>query len=303
MRQNFFIFLILLLCGASCKKEVSSPKLPLIKTIGMERVGYTVATCNVYLENPADTTITELGVCWNLTGLPTLSDSISNLRRYDLSIPHVYGIIMPRLKDNTFYYVRSYLKNTSGNTLYGETVKFTTLVKAPVTVLFQQNFENYAWSEIHQGFFIDDEGNIRGYIFWSSSRLDPMKRPIGEAYPPNNNTYYTKSDLEYNYYLTDTLFGKVDLDTLNTMKALIPGLLSSAISDDGSNCSDFGTYSFYAYYYDSLNDRYKRIVIERFGDMCCRNTNSNEQEIGNWLFRISKQQDIYIGMNCNCNYH
>jgi len=299
MRQNFILLGLLAVFFLGCKKENSSSNILLITTMGVVRVGYTVATCNVFLENTSDTTIKEFGVCWNLSGLPTLADSVSYLRTPN-SVPHVYSIFMPQLKDNAIYYARGYIKNTSGYIGYGATIKFKTLAKEPVTVLFQQNYENYVWSDSHFGFFIDEKGNIRGYnlIQWN-----PTIRLVGEEYPPINNSFYPKADLEFNYYLTDTLYGILNPDTLDLMKNKIFGLLNSTIITDQAVCNDYGQNSFYAYYFDSDNEQYQMIVIEGFGDMCIRNTNSDALEISEWLFRIARQYNPYFVTACDCGYH
>jgi hypothetical protein len=303
MRQNFILIGLLAMLFLGCNKENSSSNMPVIKTIGVSRVGYTVATGNVFLEDNTDTNITELGVCWNLSGLPTLADSVSTLRTPN-SVPHVYSILIPQLNDNTIYYVRGYIKTTSGYIGYGETIKFKTLAKRQVTILFQQNFENYAWSDSHFGFFIDGDGNIRGYtMFPGYHQWDPMIRVTGDEYSLNNDTYFTKSDLEFNYYLTDTLLGKVDLDTLNLMKNMISGILSSLLTQGHGGCNDSGINSYFAYYYSADNQEYQRIVLERFGDVCYTITNDDAQKISNWLFTVSKQFYPYFGMHCNCGYH
>jgi hypothetical protein len=297
---GMFVFI-----SSGCKKSDSSSgdtgsKIPVVKTLNVCRVGYTMATCQVYSEMNIDSTIVETGACWSVTNMPTLNDQHSNLNS---RIGSTSSILLNNLSENTKFHVRGYATNLNGITAYGDTLSFTTLEKKPVIILFQQDFFNDAWSYIHSGFFIDNSGKVRGYNMVHPA-WDPVIRNELAYYDTiAHNDTIEKNDLESSYFLTDTLYGEVNLDTLVIMKSYIGGLLSSHTTNSSSSCDDYGENSFFAYNLDSVHNSYGSIFIEEFGDRCKRNKNANAQEIGNWLTRISKKYYPYFGTSCNCNYH
>ena len=67
-------------------------------------------------------TIAERGVCWNTQGNPTTTGSHqpSSEQSNDFSVK------MTDLSENTAYHVRAYVKTSTGDVFYGETVSFTT---------------------------------------------------------------------------------------------------------------------------------------------------------------------------------
>jgi hypothetical protein len=309
MKKIAFSMLLFFVVAISCTKEENLPEEATVKTLGIERVGFTSAVCKLYSEN-TDTTIVETGVCWSNSGLPTISENFSNLSFYYSDIK-IYRTLMYNLADNTTFYARAYVKNSKGIISYGDTIKFTTLKKNPVTVLFQYNYENSAWSDVHEGFYIDSEGIIRGYDMWFWDRniySDPMKDP-GE-YIPKDVAYYTKEDLEFNYYLTDTCYGQVNIDTLNKMNNLVPALVNSTSTEDPGGGDDGGFMSFFAYYWDAENNRYQRIVLEVSRDACRKNKENGAIVLSDWLFDIMKQKILNLPENypntalCfSCSYH
>ena len=120
-----------------------------------------------------------------------------------------------------------------------------------------------------------------------------------------NDFYYLKDDLEFNYHLTDTLYGQVDLDTLNSKTAMIESLLNGNISPRfGSDCNDMGYYTFYAYCWDAYNNRYKSIMIEQTGDECRINSSDATEDISTWMFDLVLEFiNPYYGNSCQCGYH
>jgi hypothetical protein len=292
------IFLILVI---SCSKDDSKIAVGNIKTLGIERIGYTSAICKFFSGKQKDSTIAENGVCWNTSGNPTIEDD-HVASDYYFSNLDVYKALLYELADNTTYYVRAYAKDSMGIIGYGEIMKFTTLAKIPVNILFQMYYWNNAWGEIQKGFFIGDDGYIRGYDMWD--RSDVFIVPDNSF--PANIAYYTKEDLDFNYYLTDTCYGKVNLDTLNKLKELIPELLNSGVTYDNRGANDYGFGCFYAYYWDAENDRYQRIFLKVFGDECYSNKEEKALKISDWLFKTMKvnyyniPQDSPDSLFCPC---
>ena len=87
----------------------------------------TTATCGGNITDDGGDTITAIGVCWNTTGSPT----ISNSKTTNGSGTGAFTSNMTSLSPDQIYYVRAYSTN-SITTSYGNEVNFTTLV-VPIT--------------------------------------------------------------------------------------------------------------------------------------------------------------------------
>lgn len=69
-----------------------------------------------------DYTINTRGLCWSETSMP----SVLNNKKLSLLTDNVYTIDFSGLRSGTLYYIRSYLTTTTGETVYGNILSFTT---------------------------------------------------------------------------------------------------------------------------------------------------------------------------------
>jgi pectin methylesterase-like acyl-CoA thioesterase len=88
------------------------------------------ATSGGVISNDGNAAITAKGVCWNLGGTPTISDSHSS----DGITSAPFSSSVTGLTAGTLYYVRAYATNSAG-TAYGNEVTFTTLASLVVPTL------------------------------------------------------------------------------------------------------------------------------------------------------------------------
>jgi uncharacterized protein (TIGR02145 family) len=104
----------------SCNKAT----LPKVKSLAVSQIQQTNAYSGGQVTSDGDAYITARGVCWNTTGDPTTSDSMTA----DSTETGVGSFIcqIKGLTPSTLYYVRAFASNSEG-TAYGETVSFTTL--------------------------------------------------------------------------------------------------------------------------------------------------------------------------------
>lgn len=94
---------------------------PSVTTNSVTNIHATYATCGGNVTNSGGADITERGICWSTTHLPTLNNSHTNSGSGTGS----YSISIYDLLPGTQYYVRAYATNSEG-TSYGEEVSFTT---------------------------------------------------------------------------------------------------------------------------------------------------------------------------------
>lgn len=88
----------------------------------------TTATANGTITDLGTADVTQHGVCWSTTSMPTTNDSKTT--KGSASATGAYTSAITGLTQNTSYYLRAYATNSKG-TSYGEEITFTTLVQAP----------------------------------------------------------------------------------------------------------------------------------------------------------------------------
>jgi len=131
----FFIFLML----AGCKKDIqnnSTPPAPIVYTVpiidytNVQSITATSAKCLVNISGNGGKEIIEKGICYSETNrLPSIKD----IKLVSSSSLNSFSVDITSLKENTYYYVRSYAVNSIG-IAYSEVNKFKTLSATPPPV-------------------------------------------------------------------------------------------------------------------------------------------------------------------------
>ncbi len=124
--------------GTSYGSQVSfttSAVAPTVTTQAVSDITSTTATGNGNITALGSPNPTAHGVCWNTTGMPTLSDSKTD--EGAASATGAFITSMTGLTANTTYYVRAYATNTAG-TSYGSQVSFTTSAASTVPTVTTQ---------------------------------------------------------------------------------------------------------------------------------------------------------------------
>lgn len=102
---------------ANCKSNT-----PTVITTAVSNIDETIATCGGTVTKNGGAAVTARGVCWNVSGTPTIADNKTVDGTGDGSfISNLTGLTV-----GTTYYVRAYATNKNG-TAYGETLSFTTV--------------------------------------------------------------------------------------------------------------------------------------------------------------------------------
>ncbi len=122
------LLIIFTLINTSCKKEAkssapttsnSTTSLPTLNTTSLSLITGSSAMSGGNITNDGGASITQRGVCWNTTGNPSISDSITN----DGAGTGIFTSSITGLTANSTYYVRAYASNSSG-TAYGNEITF-----------------------------------------------------------------------------------------------------------------------------------------------------------------------------------
>jgi PKD repeat protein len=93
---------------------------PTVVTQEVVAAGYTNANLKVAVTNTGNAPITRYGLCWSATNpMPTLADSTVDGILNNLTLNTPVAVAVPRLKTNTFYYVRAFALNAGNTPGYG----------------------------------------------------------------------------------------------------------------------------------------------------------------------------------------
>jgi|GEM_PF-1827060 len=141
------------------------------------------------------------------------------------------------------------------------------LATADGTYLFEWYYVNFAWGYKLYGMYIDKWGDIYSYRY-----------PAGSSpwYPASFDSL-TEAELRAKYDSTPTFVGRVDLATLKSMRALIPGAATGTMSDPYCQCKDGGGTEYLAYVYSPKTKYYKRVILYETGN-CARKNLSDEAD-------------------------
>jgi uncharacterized protein (TIGR02145 family) len=148
--KPLYLLLILILLSTSCKKA----SLPSVKTGSVSRILQTSAYASGQLVNDGGAHVSSLGVCWNTSPDPDISNHTSP----DSTLTGLFTSHLTGLTANTLYYVKAYATNSEG-TSYGETVTFTTDPVALAT-LITSGLKSLTPSTAMGGGDIANEGGI-----------------------------------------------------------------------------------------------------------------------------------------------
>ncbi|MCK3685501.1 hypothetical protein [Maribellus sp. YY47] len=102
---------------------ITSPQAATVSTQAVLSIGITSAIGNGTITNLGNPDPTAIGMCWNTTGTPTISDSKTN--EGAATTTGSFSSTISGLISNTQYYLRAYATNPAG-TSYGDEVTFTT---------------------------------------------------------------------------------------------------------------------------------------------------------------------------------
>jgi hypothetical protein len=148
-------------------------------------------------------------------------------------------------------------------------------------VLFQYEYYNYAWGFRHHGFMIDAHGNVNGFSQpenWVS---------------PDSMGFISKSDLEHNLALCDTVSTTVSDLEVQTNYRRIESIRGGKIFDHGQFMADAGTGVLSAWYWNKRIGKYESVFLMSNGDIFKENSHPDVKAMVDWLKRIGEKTDRF----------
>jgi hypothetical protein len=141
-------------------------------------------------------------------------------------------------------------------------------------VLFQVEYNNFAWGYQHNGYLIDSSGLVRSFSLPKNWHL------------PDSLGFISETSMNENISQLDTGSFYVDKNELLENYSKIKKISEGVLSKPKSTGADLGETDYSGYVYDATNNRYKRVLIKRSGDWTTENSSPEAEEVYKWLIMI-----------------
>jgi hypothetical protein len=142
-------------------------------------------------------------------------------------------------------------------------------------ILFQYDYVNYAWGYVHEGFFIDDEGNVMVYRNPDNWNFHGHDYNLTEQQLAENIARCSKSDI------------KIGKKELLKFSSYINNISSSKVTAPRYESADTGTSAFVCYRFSEEKNEYIGSLIKMEGDVTCENLNFYSKKVSLWLKDIN----------------
>jgi hypothetical protein len=152
--------------------------------------------------------------------------------------------------------------------------------EADQQVLFEVDYQNYAWGFMWRGFYVDADGGVWQYGDSVSTDRTAQKDA------------YTQEELVEKYSTQRERIGTVDEDELREMAGLIPAAAGGRLTEPVGRCADFGVITFHAFEYDADEGLYHPVLLYQAGDMARENTAESARRLTEFLTGIDDQYEL-----------
>jgi hypothetical protein len=138
-------------------------------------------------------------------------------------------------------------------------------------VLFQFEYVNYAWGYQHNGFVIDNEGNVLTYI-----------NPEDWNFP-DKDFCLSENQVAENIISCIQSGKKISKEELQKYTNYIKNIASSKVTALKNEGADAGSSEFICYQFSESNGTYKGYLIKLEGDFTCENLNFYSKKVVAWM--------------------
>lgn len=149
------------------------------------------------------------------------------------------------------------------------------LISEKQTIIFQYDYTNYAWGYQHNGFIIDNQGNILTYNNpedWNFRDKDMI---------------LTEEQVAENISKCQLSGKKIPENELRKFTAYIKKFASSEITAAKNVAADSGTAEYLCYQYSGTTGTYKGYLIRTEGDFTRENLNFYSKKVALWMKDIN----------------
>ena len=142
-------------------------------------------------------------------------------------------------------------------------------------ILFQVDYVNYAWGYKHNGFLVDNQGNILTY-----------KNPQTWNFP-DKDFNLSESQVRDNIGNCLNTGKKIPNEELKKYANHIKNISSSKVTALKNVSADAGSIEYICYQFSEKTGIYKGTLIKMEGDFTCENLNFFTKKVTTWLKNIN----------------
>jgi hypothetical protein len=153
--------------------------------------------------------------------------------------------------------------------------KKNNIISNKQVILFQFEYVNYAWGYQHNGFIIDNEGNVLTYNnpeYWNF---------------PDNDLNLSENQVTENMRKCFQTEIKIPKEELQKYTNYIKNIGSSKVTAVKNVGADAGSTEFICYQFSENTGMYKGYLIKMEGDFTCENLNFYSKKVAAWMRGIS----------------
>ncbi len=138
-------------------------------------------------------------------------------------------------------------------------------------ILFQYDYINFAWGYTHEGFYVDEKGNVLVYSNPEGWNFHKGDYNLTESQLAENLSKCTVSEI------------KIDSHELSRFSSYIHNLAASKVTALKNSAADAGTTLYLCYSYNQQSSIYKGTLIRMEGDFTCENLNFLSRKVSLWM--------------------
>jgi len=153
--------------------------------------------------------------------------------------------------------------------------KKNVIISNKQAILFQIDYENYAWGYQHNGLIIDSKGNILTY-----------KNPQNWDFP-DKDFHLSENQVNANLIRCLKTGKRIHEEELKKYAGYIKNISSSKVTALKNVAADAGSLEYICYQYSESTGTYKGSLIKKEGDFTCENLNFFSKKVSTWLKTIS----------------
>lgn len=153
--------------------------------------------------------------------------------------------------------------------------KKNSFISEKQTIIFQYDYINYAWGYKHNGFIIDNGGNILTYNNpedWNFMDKDMV---------------LTEKQVAANIAKCQVSGKKISPEELQKFTAYIKNIASSEVTAPKNAAADAGTAEYLCFQYSASTNAYKGYLIRTEGDFTRENLNFYSKKVVIWMKDIN----------------
>jgi hypothetical protein len=153
--------------------------------------------------------------------------------------------------------------------------KKNVVINEKQAILFQVDYVNYAWGYQHNGFIIDNQGNVLTY-----------KNPQNWNFPDKD---FNLSESQVRENLANCLNSgkKIPDEELKKYAGYIKNISSSKVTALKNVAADAGSMQYICYQFSEKPEGYKAFLIKMEGDFTRENLNFFSKKVTTWLKNIN----------------